>query len=270
MSNTPVILKETHTLHQIAKIQSISLIHACDNEEFLHYTRQSRTVSSCKAIPRELSGSELFTIAASEHLDYPRIPLIVHTGKTCKVLLRSLLRTAGVLTVLNISNDVNTNIKDRHEGILIRPYCFISDSETSIKQYVTALADFIGCRLTVVDTAHPWLEATPAAGDTDVISILLFLLLELLSRTSDENGILLEINQHANVQALRLHAVLRRGTDIINTAEFTECMRISELRNATIDYFISEDNTVSIEFYVKDVEWSHLGIKARQQLEYDR
>ena len=239
---------------------------------------------------------ELCDIAATQYVDCPRVPLRVRNGNgtSCLILVRSLMRCAGILMVLELEPDsiakvmsandtgapINVDVFDviSHSNLQhydesdaafsIAPYYMMFGAQGSVVQYARAVAQFVGCSLSV-DGCEISEDVELCDADTDVIAAMLILLILLFRCATSERLVEFEIIPDGDSLRVRLQAALQHGIDINGAEALEECNRIARMRNMMFDYCVSDSNIASFELCATDIEWSHLGIKTRSYLQYD-
>ena len=238
---------------------------------------------------------KLCDIAATWCVDFPRAPLLVRNGTSYVILVRSLMRCAGILMVLEPEPDsiskvmsandtwaqIDVDVFDamshsdlqRHDEtdatFNIVPYHMMFGAQGSAVQYARAVAQFVGCSLTV-EGCELSEDIDFCDADTDAIGAMLILLILLFRRTTSERSVEFEIIPDGDSLRVRLRAALRRGIDINSAEELEECNRIARMRNMMFDYCVSDGNIARFELCAMDIEWSHLGIKTRSCIQYDQ
>ena len=274
---------------------SILLVRADDAHQIAFYKRDG-------GFERHVIGDrvnilqKLCDVAATWYIDCPRAPLLVRNGSSFVVLVRCLMRSAGILMVFEPEPDSIINVmSEGDDGTQIdvtvfdavthisltrkgedgaqfntAPYYMILGAEGSVVRYARAVAEFAGCSLAAVGDYEFADDYSTYDTDTDVIGAMLILMILLFRRTTAERLVEFELLHDGPSLRVRLQAVLRQGSDINGTEELEECERIARMRNMVFDYCVSDDNVAELELCAADIEWSHLGIKTRSRLEYDQ
>lgn len=273
------------------------LIVGTDGAAVSYYRRERNVASRFKA-DRELMSmtADICRIASCQYIDQPYSPILVRKGELCVIVLRSFMRDAGILVVIEPEfhtvpevmwyRDEQTEqfyfsafdaISQRlcsggasHLGFITSPYCATSDARgcgSHIIKYAEAIAHFTECTVIAIDKTDENI-----CGDCNIdmglTASAVVLTLLLLQRESDGQGIVLEVSRAELSLAVELRCGLRRGADIKHSTELEVCHRISRRFNMPFE-FCAQDGNISIRFCPSKIEWSELGIKTRSELEYD-
>ncbi len=292
MIDSAVVYESKGTQAAETRVSSMTLVRVPGGEKITFFKRDNDIDDSANVGRIDcLTLERLCSIAADHYIDCPRMPIVVIGQGHFVVLVRSLMRSAGVLILLepksidipditrkgsaaqfdivafdSVSEAVGMSEHSELFEFPFDPYYALSRADSSISSYIRSAAQFIGLSLRVNSAEYADINI---AHDADVISAMLLLLLMLLKRTANDDYIEFDLKHSDGKPVLCFRTALQCEADIDTSAELAECMRIASTRNIRFDYFVSDDNTAHFEFCPSLVEWSHLGIKTRQELEYD-